>query len=145
MKGKFGYLILKELNLILIKIEHDYTLDDIVIFKQKYSKDNDFNLNLKSLYDLRNSNYIGTYEQIDDFVDWIVKNGELYKSNNSSFLTTTPKQIVISQLITNTDKLKNNNYGDHCTLEGSLKFLDIDFSNFTYINSELEKISTTEL
>lgn len=145
MKGRFGFSVLEKLKLILVKIEYDYTLDDVVIFKQKYLSDAKFDSDYKTIYDLRKSNYTGTFDQIQAFVDWVVANKDVNTSKNSSFITDTPKQLVISKMITSSNELKNNNYEDHCTVEGALRYLSIELVNLEMINSAFKKMITKEL
>lgn len=140
MKGVYRYIILEEINLIIQVYQGDVTLSGLKNMKRNLFQDKYYNSEYKVLTDARLSNNSLTIKEVEEYGTWT---GEQLKSgsfNLNAILTSTPQQVVQSSIFSLNENLKKYNYKVFSTLEGSLNYLHIDFSNIETIKIEINKM-----
>lgn len=108
--------------------------------KQTLFQDKFYNAEYKILTDMRLSNNNLSVEEVEEFGKWIGEQLKLGSFNLNAILTSTPQQVVQSSIFSSNKNLKKNNYKVFSTLEGSLNYLHIDFSNIEIIKTEINKM-----
>ncbi|MDP3353404.1 MAG: hypothetical protein Q8S44_06670 [Flavobacteriaceae bacterium] len=139
---KFTYL--EEFDVLVHKVNLDYTINDIKWFILKVMKDGNFHSDMKVLIDLQSSTFIGKHEDIDGFIDWLIQR-KISGFKTISFLTTNPQQVVMVKIFTTNILFKHKNYEDFSTLESSIKHLGVNVSNYELFKKVLNELTIPTL
>jgi len=115
-------------------------LEGLKIMKSNLFHDKHFNPKYNVLGDLRLSKNNFTIKEVEKYGKWFEEQLKFQSLSLKAILTSTPRQVVQATIFSLKNNLKKNNYEVFSTLEGSLKYLQIDFSHIEIIKIEIKKM-----
>lgn len=96
---KFGsYVIMNEEKLIVEYHSGDINIHDFIHSRKIISSDGEYNPNFDLVLDYREANMVVDKNEVDLFVDFFKNYSSIQGNRKSAYLTTDPKQVVITTL-----------------------------------------------
>lgn len=96
---KFGsYIILKKESIIVEYHSGDINVNDFIDSRKIISADSEYNPNFDLILDYREANMEVAQNEIELFVDFFKNYSSILGKRKSAYLTTDPKQVVITSL-----------------------------------------------
>jgi hypothetical protein len=140
MKSIYKYSILKKEGLIIQFHQNELKLEGIKKLKLDIINDPDFDPDFVFLIDVKNAQIMMTTDELAQYGDFVSAKLKLKGARRLAILTSNPNQVVKSIIYTHNSNLKPLVYEVFSTLNGALKWLDVDASNLKIIASEIEKL-----
>lgn len=138
MSGIYNYTIVKELNLIILVLQNELTIDRLKVMRQEIANDKDFNSDCILLIDIRLAKINISIKEIRSFGEWFRRASTMKSSNRKVFLTSSPNQVVKSFVFTTISYISS--FKIFSTTKGCLDFLEIDISNSKLVDDEIKKM-----
>ena len=139
---KFGsYLISKEQRLIVEYHAGDITVNDFIDSRKIISSDGEYNPNFDLIMDYREANMVVDKIDVDLFVDFFRKYSSILGSRKSAYLTTAPKQVVITTLFSSAISDLDVRPKTFSTLKGVVNWIvkkDLDTTKLREIIEQLK-------
>jgi hypothetical protein len=92
------YIIDKEHNLIFEFHSGDLDLEAFISYKTKLIQDINFSPNLNYFIHLKNSIFVNTTNEINEYVNFLEKNAKIFGKRRLALVTNTPNQVVNTTL-----------------------------------------------
>jgi hypothetical protein len=140
MKSIYKYSILKKEGLIIQFHQNELKLEGIKKLKLDIINDPDFDPDFVFLVDVKNAQIMMTTDELAQYGDFVSAKLKLKGARRLAILTSNPNQVAKSIIYTHNSNLKPLVYEVFSTLNGALKWLDVDASNLKIIASEIEKL-----
>ena len=138
MSGIYNYTIVKELNLIIMVLQNELSIDRLKVMREDIANDKDFNPDCKLLIDVRLAKLnIGTND-LRLFAKWYRGVSKMNPSNKKVFLTSNPDQVMKSFIFTAISYLSS--FKVFSTRRACLDSLKIDISNTKLVKDEIKKM-----
>lgn len=135
------YTILEELEFIIEYHEGLLTLESIIDYRMNQMHDPKFNPGFNMLLDMRNVEMTGDPEEVQEYVDFYMKNKNITGNRRVAVLTNTPKQVFYTTLFEqNNDKLMQKTK-IFSTQAAALKWLNVNLTE-PELNKILHGLST---
>jgi len=139
---KFGsYIIVKEERLIVEYHSGDINVNDFIHSRKIISSDSEYNPNFDLILDYREANMVVDKNEIDLFVDYFKNHSSIVGVRRSAYLTTDPKQVVVTTLFSSAISDLDVRPKTFSTLKGVVNWIgkkDIDTTKLREIIKELK-------
>lgn len=135
-----NYKIYAGHHLIVETYKGTMTLQKMIRFKSLQSRDLSFNHNMDMMCDIRNLICNGTTQEVEEYIDFIVKNGNLKGKGKAAIVYNTPNQHAYALILERSKKLPLE-IKLFTSIDFALLWLNKDFdsNNFEFLLFQLKK------
>jgi len=140
MQGTYKYIILEDIQLIVIQFQQEITYEGLKNFVKIILLNESLSPMYKMLIDLRDSQIKIAISEIEKFSNLMHNNVAIFESSVVSILTKTPDQVTKAIIYSYSSNNRNKNCKVFSTLEIAIHNLNISFLNFESVKNEIMKM-----
>ncbi|MBN1118994.1 MAG: hypothetical protein JXA77_17415 [Bacteroidales bacterium] len=139
----FWHKIIPEINLYLQYFQGEFKLDSAINAMAAVINEPQYNSGYNSIIDFRDTSFVFTEAEIQQFVSFIVKANAAEKRRKVSLLTSNPNQVFYLSLFTHFAQNIKVNYNIFSTVDAAIEWIETDKINFQFIKDEIRLIRST--